>query len=211
MNITVHTFVSLDGVMQGPGAPEEDTSDGFTRGGWMVPLAGGDFGEVVDGWFARGESLLLGRRTFELMRGYWPHVTDPEDAVAAALNGRHKYVVSSTLTDPGWGESTVIALQQVRDLKERSGGELQVHGSWQLVQALHGAGLVDSYRILQFPVVVGQGKLLFSHPGEAATLEVTHAATLPGGIVALEADVTAVGTIGTGAYVPPVDSTGVQS
>ncbi len=211
MKIIVHTFVSLDGVMQGPGAPEEDTSDGFTRGGWMVPLAQGDFGEVVDGWFARGESLLLGRRTFELMRGYWPLVTDPDDEVAAALNGRRKYVVSSTLTDPEWAESTVIELDQVRELKEQPGGELQVHGSWQLVQALHGAGLVDTYRILQFPVVVGQGKRLFSHPGESAALEVTHAAALPGGLVALEADVAGTGAIDAGAYVPPVDGVEVLS
>lgn len=171
MRLTVHNFTSLDGVMQGPGAPDEDTSGGFDRGGWVVPFLDEGFGRTVDGWFRTTTELLYGRTTYELMAGYWPRVTDPDDAVAAALNGSPKHVVSTTLTDPQWGPVSVIAddvVTAVRALKERPGEELQVHGCWQLVQTLHNAGLVDEYRVIEFPVVLGQGKRLF-HDGAAAS------------------------------------------
>lgn len=204
MLLAVHTFVTLDGVIQGPGAPEEDPSGGFTRGGWMVPFAPDHWGEVVDSWFERLGAFVLGRRTFELMRGYWPDVTDPDDQVATTFRTRPKYVLSSSLTDPGWEGSTVLAgdlVTEIGRLKEDGGtGELQVHGSATLVRSLHEAGLVDIYRMLQFPVVVGQGKRLFSHPGAAADLAVTSVRALPDGVVALEADVVRYGAPATGAY-----------
>ncbi len=172
MKLTVHTFVTLDGVMQGPGGSEEDTSGGFTRGGWVVPFTDEAFGRIVSGWFASTTELLYGRRTYELMAGYWPRVTATDDPVAATLNGRPKHVVSTTLTDPQWQPTVSVisddVVASVRALKERPGEELQVHGCWQLVQTLHSAGLVDEYRVLQFPVVVGSGKRLF-HDGAAAT------------------------------------------
>jgi dihydrofolate reductase len=184
MEISVHTFVSLDGVMQGPGSVEEDRSNGFGRGGWLVPHSTeGQLGPV-DGWFRQAGAILLGRRTFEMMRSYWPQVTDPDNAVATALNTLGKYVVSNTLTDPAWGDTTVLSgdfLARVRDLKARPGGELQVHGSHQLVRALHDAGLVDTYRILQFPVVVGDGKQLFPGGAAPASFRVTGAELVPGG------------------------------
>lgn len=213
MRLTVHTFVSLDGVMQGPGEPEEDPSGDFSRGGWLVPFAEEDWSRVVDVWFQRVDAFLLGRRTFEAMRGYWPQVTDPDDVVGVAYNGKPKYVASTTLDDPEWAGTTVLGdvVRQVRELKDHAGGELQVHGSWELVQSLQAAGLVDGYRVLQFPVVLGEGKRLFTHPGVATTLSVTSSEALSGGILSLEADVTAWGEVGSGEYAMPVDGRAVTA
>ena len=166
MELTVHEFISLDGVVQGPGGADEDTSGGFDLGGWIAPF-GADpaFGEVVDGWFAKVEEFLLGRSTFVMMRDYWSKVTDPDDPVAAKLNGLPKHVASRTLDDPGWQHATVLGDDlgaAVSALKARDGGELQVHGSCQLVHELHRLGLVDEYRLLVAPVVLGSGKRLFA-------------------------------------------------
>ncbi|GAA0805219.1 dihydrofolate reductase family protein [Spirilliplanes yamanashiensis] len=185
MELSVNTFVSLDGVMQGPGSPDEDTSGGFDRGGWLVPHSSEGQLDPVDGWFARADAVLLGRTTFELMRGYWPQVTDPDNPVATALNGGRKYVASTTLADAdaAWGNTIVLrgdVVEQVRRLKEQPGGELQVHGSWRLARSLHDAGLVDVYRLIQFPVVVGAGKRLFDGAAPAS-YRITESAVLPGG------------------------------
>lgn len=125
--------------MQGPGGVEEDTSNGFTRGGWLVPHSTADQLTPVEGWFREFDAFLLGRNTFEMMRAYWPQVTGPDNLVATALNTWQKYVVSNTLadTDAAWGKTTVLrgdVVEQVRRLKEQPGGELQVHGSWQLMR-----------------------------------------------------------------------------
>jgi len=187
MKLTVHTFASLDGVMQGPGSPEEDPSGGFDRGGWIVQFMDEDFGRVVDSWFARTTELLFGRTTYDLMAGYWPQVTDPDNPVAAVLNGRPKHLVSRTVTEPSWANTvSVIAddvVDGVRALKNRPGEELQVHGGWQLVQALHEAGLVDEYRIIEFPVVVGQGKRLFPDGTTASTFDVVQTEVFSSGAV----------------------------
>jgi dihydrofolate reductase len=173
MKLTVHTFVSLDGVMQGPGGSEEDPTGGFERGGWVVPYIDDDFGRIVGSWFALADEILFGRSTYDMMVGFWPQVTDPGDPAATALNGLPKHVVSSTLTDPTWARTAVIpgdadVVAAVAALKDRSGRELQVHGSWQLVRTLHDAGLVDEYRLMVFPVVLGSGKRLFAD-GAAAS------------------------------------------
>lgn len=122
-------------------------------------------GEIVDSWFDRAQAILLGRTTYTMMQAYWTQVTDPDDVVAAALNGLPKYVASSTLRDPDWHHTSVLSgevLAVVRRLEERPGGELQVHGSWELARSLHEAGLVGEYRLLVFPVCVGTGKRLFT-------------------------------------------------
>ncbi len=165
MRLTVHEFMTLDGVVQGPGSPDEDTSDGFTAGGWVIPFADDPvFGEVVGGWFERAAELLFGRTTFELMRAYWPQVTDGDPA-AVALNSLPKHVVtSSDLGGADWSGSRRLdgdLVDAVTALKQREGGELQVHGSARLAASLHAAGLVDEYRLLLAPVTVGHGRRLF--------------------------------------------------
>jgi dihydrofolate reductase len=177
MLLSVNTFVSLDGVMQGPGAPEEDQSNGFERGGWVVPFVDHLGGVVDDDWFAHADAILLGRTTYQLMQPYWSTVTDPDDPVAAALNGLPKYVVSTTLTPETatWEPTEVISsdvTDRVAELKQAPGRELQVHGSWQLAQTLHQAGLVDIYRLLVFPTVVGAGKRLFDNGSKPVTFDV---------------------------------------
>lgn len=164
MKLTAHLFLTVDGVLQGPGAADEDPSGGFTRGGWLVPYADEDMGAIVDDWFARAGAILLGRTTFEMMRDYWTQVTDPDNPVGVALNGLPKYLASRTVSEPGWAGTTVLredVVAAVAALKEKPGDELQVHGSGELVRTLHAAGLVDELRLLVFPVVVGEGKRLF--------------------------------------------------
>ncbi|MFF5296442.1 dihydrofolate reductase family protein [Paractinoplanes globisporus] len=206
MLLSVHTFVSLDGVMQGPGNPDEDRSGGFDRGGWLVPHASAHTNEVVQGWFRAAGAFLFGRTSYHMLGGYWSKVTQPDDLIATKLNTLPKYVVSTTLTGEAaaWNPTTVLRgdpIDEVRRLKELPGDELQVHGSWQLVQTLHQAGLVDVYRLLQFPVVVGMGKRLFpegSIPTTFATADSSR--VLPGGIVSLTLRPASLGAISAGAY-----------
>lgn len=207
MLLSVNAFVSLDGVMQGPGNPDEDRSGGFDRGGWLVPHASTHTNQVVESWFRTADAFLFGRTSYRLLGGYWPHVTEPDDLIATALNTLPKYVVSATLTDDeaDWSPTTVLRgdpLDDIRRLKERPGGELQVHGSWQLVRALHRAGLVDVYRLLQFPVVVGTGKRLFPDGSTPATFATDEESSrvLPGGVVSLTLRPTGLGGLAAGAY-----------
>jgi dihydrofolate reductase len=207
MELSVNIFVSLDGVMQGPGGPDEDRSNGFEHGGWLVPHAGEGQLDPVDGWFREADAILLGRSTFEMMRTFWSQVTvEPDNIVSTALNTWKKYVVSNTLSDEdaAWGDTTVLRgddiVDQVRRLKEQPGRELQVHGSWQLVRTLHDAGLVDTYRLIQFPVVVGTGKRLFEDGAVPATYKITSGEVLKGGsgVVSLTLRQDGFGSVGTG-------------
>jgi dihydrofolate reductase len=159
-------FVTMDGVMQAPGGPEEDRDGGFEHGGWLVPYVDEKFMQIMTGWTTRAGAFVLGRKTYEIFAGSWPNATDPDDLVAAALNGLPKYVASRTLHDVDWENSQLLkgdVPEEVRKLKAEDGGELQVHGSGELLQALLESDLVDVLRIWQFPVVVGTGKRLFAH------------------------------------------------
>jgi dihydrofolate reductase len=189
MKLTIHEFLSLDGVMQGPGGRTEDESNGFERGGWVVPYTeDAEFGEIVTGWFGACDELLLGRSTYQMMYDYWSEMTG-DDPVTRTLNEGRKHVVSSTLTDETatWTNTTVLAdgLDGVRRLKERAGGALQVHGSWQLAHALHNAGLVDEYHLLVFPTVVGAGKRLFDEGSVPSGFTVTDKRVTAAGAVSL--------------------------
>ncbi|MFC3499597.1 dihydrofolate reductase family protein [Micromonospora krabiensis] len=207
MLLSVNVFVSLDGVMQGPGSPDEDRSGGFERGGWLVPHASAETNEVVEGWFREADAFLFGRTSYGLLGGYWPKVTTANDLIATKLNSLPKFVVSRTLTDKAadWSPTTVLRadiVDRVRRLKELPGKELQVHGSWRLVQMLHEAGLVDLYRLLQYPVVVGTGKRLFPDGSTPSTFAISEAGTrvLPGGVISLTLTPTNLGVISAGAY-----------
>ncbi|BCJ48330.1 deaminase reductase [Actinoplanes ianthinogenes] len=207
MLLSVNVFVSLDGIMQSPGAPGEDPSNGFDRGGWLVPYASEHTNEVVQGWFREADAFLFGRTSYGLLGGYWPKVTAPDDLIATKLNTLPKYVVSTTLPDDeaDWSPTTVLRgdfLDDIRRLKAAPGGELQVHGSWQLIQALHQAELVDRYRLLQYPVVVGTGKRLFSTGSTPVALKVAEgdSRVLPDGVVSLTLNPATFGMLAAGSY-----------
>jgi dihydrofolate reductase len=158
------TFVSMDGIMQAPGGPDEDRSGGFQHGGWLVPYFDEKLGGIMTEWTKSAGAFLLGRKTYEIFAGSWPKSTEPADEVAAALNTRPKYVASRTLQKVDWNNSSLIkgdVAGEVARLKAEDGGEIQVHGSGDLLQTLLKHDLVDTLRIWQFPVVIGAGKRLF--------------------------------------------------
>src|ERR671918_3134320 len=185
MQLTSTMFLSVDGVYQGPGGPEEDRSGGFDRGGWLVPHFDEQTGQFMDSVFENVDAFLLGRRTYDIFAASWPKATDPNDPVATKLNTLPKYVASTTLKDPEWANTTVLEgdlATAVRELKQRDGRELQVHGSGQLVRFLLENDLVDRLNLLVFPVIVGAGRRLFPESGNATGLALDESRTTPSGV-----------------------------
>ena len=188
MKLTTVTHVSVDGVMQGLGGPDEDRRGGFERGGWALPLFNVDkegttyVGEV----FARADTFLFGRRTYEIFAGSWGTWEDPGDSpIWTALNTKPKYVASNTLTEPGWADTTVLSGDleaAIGELKAKPGGEMQVHGSGNLIRWLLDKGLVDEIILLTYPMVIGQGTRLFPDAGPDAALELVESRSTAAGV-----------------------------
>lgn len=185
------TFLTLDGVMQAPGGPDEDPEGNFSFGGWSVNYWDESMGEVMDETMGKPFDLVLGRKTYEIFAAYWPHASEEEGA--KPLNDATKYVASRTLSGPlEWQNSVLMegdAAESVARLKEGDGPELQVHGSGDLIQTLLKHGLVDEFQLIVFPLVLGSGKRLF---GEG---------TIPAGLKLVDHKVSTTGVM-IGRYVP---------
>ena len=185
MKLTTTTNVSVDGVMQGLGGPDEDRRGGFERGGWALPLFDDEAETFLAGVYQRADAFLFGRRTYEIFAGYWGVRGRFEQPIAVALNTRPKYVASTTLTDPQWADTTVLSgdlAAAIGELKAKRGGELQVHGSGNLVRWLVDNHLVDEITLPTYPVVVGQGTRLFPASGPDIALELVDSRATPIGV-----------------------------
>ena len=184
MKLTVTESVSLDGVMQGLGGPDEDRRGGFERGGWQIPLSDEEVGAFLNDVYARADAFLFGRRTYEIFAGSWGLMKDPSQSpIGQALHSRRKYV-ATRLNEPRWADTTVIAgeVAAVSELKAEPGGELQVHGSGALVRWLLENELVDEINLLTFPVIIGQGTRLFADTGPDVALDLVDTRTTPNGV-----------------------------
>jgi dihydrofolate reductase len=193
MRIAVTQFVTLDGVSQGPGSADEDVTDGFGRGGWLVPYLDAEFVRQASDWLDLADGLLLGRRTYEAFARDWPQITDPEDPFTERMNTLPKYVVTNTLTEGTWSPTTVLRgdpVGTVGALKDRPGRELQIHGSARLAQSLLSAGLVDTLRLVTAPAVIGEGRRLLTQPSQSVGLRLVHHKATQRGLLLLEYETT---------------------
>ncbi|HEX6074100.1 MAG TPA: dihydrofolate reductase family protein [Micromonosporaceae bacterium] len=181
--LSINTFVTLDGVMQAPGGPQEDPTGGFRYGGWSVNFWDEAMGEVMGESMSVPFDLLLGRRTYEIFAAHWPYTDEPG---ADALNSARKYVASSTLESADWNNSVLLSgdvPMRVAELKQQDGPEIQVHGSSNLIQTLLRHSLVDEFRIWTFPVVVGPGKRLFGEGTMPSSFTLSASSTSSTGVV----------------------------
>ncbi|NPD28136.1 dihydrofolate reductase family protein [Corallococcus exiguus] len=188
MELTVTEFVTLDGVVQAPGGPEEDTSGGFTHGGWVQPHFSEEMGAHIVDIFSRADAFLLGRGTYEIFAGYWPRVTTPDDPIARPLNTLPKYVASTTLRRVEWANSKLLegdTVEAVRRLKASPGRELQVHGSGGLLQTLLAHDLVDVLHLHVIPVTIGSGRRLFGAGTQPRMLQLAASRITPNGVALL--------------------------
>jgi dihydrofolate reductase len=193
MRLTLTQFVTLDGVYQAPGGPNEDPSGDFRHGGWLVPFFDETLGEYMNRVFDEVDGFVLGRRTYEIFAASWPKVTNPDDPVASKLNTLPKYVASRSLTRADWQNSTVLSddvVAEVAKLKEQPGRELQIHGSGALAQTLLDAGLIDTIRLIVFPVVLGAGKRLFAEGRTPSSFRLADVASTPSGVTMLTLELT---------------------
>ena len=177
------TQVTVDGIMQGPGGPEEDPSDGFTKGGWAMPFGDETLQQVINEIMAGEFDMLLGRQTYEIFAGYWPDKNGP---IAKAFNKATKYVVTHTLQQLDWKKSLQLsgdAVDEVRRLKASDGPELHVWGSSALLHTLIAADLIDEYRLWLAPVVLGEGKRLFQNGVPSRVLSLVETRSTPKGLL----------------------------
>jgi dihydrofolate reductase len=179
-------FVSIDGVMQAPGGPEEDPTGGFTFGGWVVPYADEVFGKAVEELFSQPFDLLLGRRTYEIFAAHWPYAEGGrDDSIAQPFNRVTKYVATRSKLDLTWKGSVALhdAAADVARLKRENGPALVTQGSSDLIQALLGHDLIDEIRTFTFPIVLGKGKKLFGAGAKPAAFKLTNSKVSPNGIM----------------------------
>ncbi|MDH0300944.1 MULTISPECIES: dihydrofolate reductase family protein [unclassified Pseudomonas] len=186
--LIVAAFITLDGVMQAPGGPGEDTSGGFTHGGWIPPLADEAFGQAMQALFSQPFELLLGRRTYDIFAGFWPNVGPeaPDRPLADLFNGVAKHVATHRPESIDWHNSHVLGADvaaAVHALKQQQGPALLTQGSGELVRQLLAAGLVDELRLLIHPLLLGRGKRLFGDDAQAATFELVESAATPKGVL----------------------------
>jgi dihydrofolate reductase len=186
--VVLSTFLSLDGVMQAPGGPDEDRSGGFEHGGWQMPYFDDIAGQAVSEGFATSGGMLLGRKTYDIFAAYWPNQPD-DDQIAGAMNAMPKYVASTTLQEPlDWSNSTLLKgdiAEEVTKLKKQPGKDLQVIGSGDFAQTLMQNDLVDEYRLMVHPVVLGNGKRLFRDGSKKIPLRLIDSTTSSTGVLIL--------------------------
>lgn len=186
--IIASTFVSLDGVMQAPGGPQEDPSGGFKFGGWVAGYADDTVGETLGDLFGRPFDLLLGRKTYDIFAAHWPYAGNgPDDAIAKAFNSATKYVASRSQRALTWQNSVLLrpdAVGALRTLKAADGPDLLVQGSGNFLQTLWRHGLVDEFTVFTFPVLLGGGKRLFDDGVAAQSLKLVRARSGSAGVVA---------------------------
>jgi dihydrofolate reductase len=184
MKLTASMMLTLDGVYQGPGGPDEDRRGGFDRGGWTAAYADAVMGPFLTDMFSRADALLLGRRTWEIWEPYWPQHDD--NPFGHAINALPKYVPSTTLRNPAWNNTHVIdgdVEAAIRELKEKPGNELQVHGSGELLRWLLEHDLVDELNLRIYPVLVGDGMRLFPEGGQTHNLELIDSRSTSTGVM----------------------------
>ncbi len=182
--IIVLSFITLDGVMQAPGGPEEDTSGGFKYGGWTVPFFDEYSGRIMDKQLGHPFDLLLGRKTYDIWKPYWPKHN--EGVIGTAINNATKYVASTTLTDSTWEKTVILdgdVVEKIKKLKQEEGPELQVHGSGNLIQTLLKHDLVDELWLKIFPITLGPGKRLFDGGQIPATFTLEECSHSPSGVI----------------------------
>jgi dihydrofolate reductase len=199
--LVVLSFITLDGVMQAPGGPEEDPTGGFKHGGWVAGYFDDFLGKVMDGQMSKPFDLLLGRKTYEIFAAYWPYVQTKDDLIAAGINNARKYVASKTLTKFDWRNSELIkgdVAEEVKKLKEQDGPEIQVHGSGNLIQTLLKHDLVDELRLKTFPITLGRGKRLFAEGTIPVGFKLIDSRISPSGVIV--ASYVRAGEVRTGSF-----------
>jgi len=200
--VIVLSFITLDGVMQAPGGPEEDPTGGFKHGGWTVGYFDDFLGKVMGEQMGRPFDLLLGRKTYEIFAAYWPFVKDgPDRAIAARINKAKKYVASKTLRKLDWNNSELLkgdVPKKITRLKEQDGPDIQVHGSGDLIQTLLKHDLIDEFWLKTFPVTLGRGKRLFADGTIPIAFKLLESQTSPSGVIV--ARYTRAGEVKTGSF-----------
>jgi dihydrofolate reductase len=179
--IIVNAFLTLDGVIQGPGAPDEDREGGFQHGGWQAPYGDKVVGGLIVDGIKDADAFLLGRKTYDIFSSYWPKITDPGNPIATALNARPKYVLSRSLERVTWNNSSLIrgeAVAEIRKLRQQPGKTVHTWGSTDALQTLLKNDLIDEYRLFVYPLVLGSGKRLFAGGTVPAAFKQVEAVTI---------------------------------